>query len=106
MEQFVIRTQGGPEPGLYFSDDSVTSWPLPEMLVAPGGHYQKTRESQMPALDDNTAQHLVRGAEYQWVPDQDGVVHIDLSTQDETVTHTGHIEGPQDEDDWVVGQET
>jgi hypothetical protein len=102
MEQFVIRTQGGPEPGLYFSDDSVTSWPLPEMLVAPGGHYQKTRESQMPALDDNTAQHLVRGAEYQWVPDGPPVFEDQsVITVDDMDLHTETEDG-----DWIVGQET
>jgi hypothetical protein len=101
MEQFVIRTNGGPEPGLYFSDDSVTSWPLPEMLVAPGGHYQKIRESQMPALDGPAAQHLVRGAEYEWVEDQDGVVFTDQSTPVEVDANDDN-----GEDDWVVGQET
>jgi len=97
MEQFVIRTQGGPEPGLYFSDDTVTSWPLPEMLVAPGGHYQKTRESQMPALEGAAAQHLVRGAEYEWVEDQEGVVYVD---------QTVDANDDNGEEDWVVGQET
>ena len=101
MEQFVIRTLGGPEPGLYFSDDSVTQWPLPEMLVAPGGHYQKTRESSMPALEGPSAQHLVRGAEYEWVPDVVGP-QVDLSTThiDQMALHTEGEDG-----DWIVGQE-
>jgi hypothetical protein len=105
MEQFVIRTNGGPEPGLYFSDDSVTSWPLPEMLVAPGGHYQKTNESSMPALDDNAAQHLVRGAEYQWVPDGPPV-HVDMSWQPDEVTAAMTSTDDEDDDEWIVGQET
>jgi hypothetical protein len=96
MEQFMIRTLGGPEPGVYSSDDTVTTWPLPEMLVAPGGHYQKVRESQLPVLDDNASKHLVRGAEYEWIEDQEIAV-------DQSVTVTPPEE---DDDDWVVGQET
>jgi hypothetical protein len=99
MEQFVIRTNGGPEPGLYFSDDTVTAWPLPDMLVAPGGHYQKTNESSMPALDGPAAQHLVRGAEYQWVPDGPAIYHDQTLIEVDANDDNG-------EDDWVVGQET
>ncbi len=119
MEQFVIRTTGGPEPGLYFSDDSVTGWPLPEMLVAPGGHYQKISESQMPAPDGAAAQTSVRGAEYAWVPDVVGLQADQSSTiiidsdderpdQDQMgLTPPRIVDSADDDDgkDWVVGQE-
>jgi hypothetical protein len=107
MEQFVIRTTGGPEPGLYFSDDSVTTWPLPEMLVAPGGHYQKVRESALPPLEGASAAHLVRGAEYEWVPDVVGL-QADQSILPGTiiVNSASDDDDDVDGDDWVVGQET
>ena len=77
------------------------------MLVAPGGHYQKMRESQMPALDGAAAQHLVRGAEYEWVDDSPGIVHHRTPTgevlfEDQTVD----ANDDNGEEDWVVGQET
>lgn len=97
MEQFVLRTLGGPEPGIYSSDDTVTSWPLPEMLEAPGGHYQKVRESSMPPLEGDRGKHLVRGAEYEWVADVVGEV-VDQSAQVEQEEAAG--------EEWVVGQET
>lgn len=101
MEQFVLRTLGGPEPGLYSSDDTVTTWPLPEMLSAPGGHYQKVRESSMPALGDNAAKHLVRGAEYEWVPDVTG----EVEDQSVIIVDANDTNG-EDDDEWIVGQET
>jgi hypothetical protein len=83
MEQFTVHTRGGPKPGDYVTNDVVMAWPLPDVMVVDetaetesGGHYQKVSESDLPAQEPGSL--LVRGAMYEWVPDQE---------------------------DWVVGQE-
>jgi hypothetical protein len=89
MEQFTVRTVGGPNPGTYVTNDIVLGWPLPDILVVDekneaGGHYQKVSESQMPPMSETD--HVIRGAQYEWVEDEPPV---NLGTQD----------------DWVVGSE-
>jgi hypothetical protein len=61
-EQFLIRTEGGPYPGTRVSDGP---WPLPDELTAPTGRYVKVSESQL----KEGSPHLLRGAQYRWVPD-------------------------------------
>jgi hypothetical protein len=68
MEQFTLRTAGGPHAGTYLTDDTQTPWPLPDILVDDGGHYQKVSESSLPPIESDDA-HMIRGAMYNWVPD-------------------------------------
>jgi len=61
-EQFLIHSKDGPNPGSRLID--TWSWPLPEILLADGGVYIKTSESQLPPMPPGTV--LIRSAYYQW----------------------------------------
>jgi hypothetical protein len=66
-EVFLIRLEGGPCPGDRSAPSSVLPWPLPDALAAPGGVYRKVTESRLPPMPPDS--HVMRGAQYVWVPD-------------------------------------
>lgn len=71
MSGFLMRLNGGPMPGDHLSG---LPWPLPDEIrddVWPGGVYRKTNESQLDESFDGPNSHILRGAEYEWVPDED-----------------------------------
>lgn len=70
-ERFLIRTIGGPLPATRVIEAAEMSWPLPETLDDPEGrgHYRKVSESQLPPQPEGS--HVMRGAEYEWVPGED-----------------------------------
>jgi hypothetical protein len=68
-ERFLLRVNGGPNPGDYVPGDTLMSWPLPATLPADGGHYIKVSESQLPPPGEDS--RVLRGAEYDWQPDGD-----------------------------------
>jgi hypothetical protein len=67
-EQFLIRTVGGPAPGDRFVSSDYIDWPLPDVLTVSTGKYVKLSESQLPVLEGEAAEHLIRGAQYYWTP--------------------------------------
>lgn len=69
-ERFLLRTEGGPDPGTRVIDGRVAgwTWPLPDVLHIAGGQYVKTSESQLPPQPRDG--HVLRGATYTWRPDQ------------------------------------
>lgn len=76
-EFLFIRTNGGPFPGSRVADpfdestpEEYKTWPLPDELDASlhGGKYVKISESKLPPQPRDG--HVVRGAEYEWRPDE------------------------------------
>jgi hypothetical protein len=66
-ETLLIRTKGGPFPGVRVTDASRHPWPLPATLDVPGaGHYRKVSESDLPEQAPGSG--MARGAFYEWVP--------------------------------------
>ena len=63
-ERFLVRTKDGPNPGTRVAEG--WTWPLPELLLAEGGQYVKTGESDLAPQDEGS--NVVRGAEYRWQP--------------------------------------
>lgn len=70
---FMIKTEGGPHPGVRFCDNLEAwglEWPFPEILPGEftGGKYVKISESQLPP---EAAEHpnVGVGALYEWRPD-------------------------------------
>lgn len=73
-ETILLRTDGGPFPGVrYSTDDYPFPWPPPERLKLPPelplpqgwglGYYQKVSHSQLP---EPPTSGLVRAARYEW----------------------------------------
>jgi len=68
-EQFLMRMVGGPRMGTRVAESGY-EWPLPEVLEDDGGIYVKVSQSKLPAETLSGGKYRVlRGAEYQWVPD-------------------------------------
>ena len=66
-ERFLIRTEGGPHPDTYVTDDDhPMSWPLPDFLADEGGWYAKVAESSLPPQEPGS--RVMRGATYEWRP--------------------------------------
>jgi hypothetical protein len=95
MERFLVRTEGGPQQGTFYTDETKLPWPLPDILTVDDGtgHYQKVRQSDLPPQAPDSM--VMRGAEYKWVPDVPGEV-VDASSAGAASV---------DDDEWVVGQE-
>ena len=71
VEMFVVQLNGGPLDGSRLAVDSNQQpWPLPGIFPADGGRYIKVSESQAPPAAVND--HYMRGALYEWQPDQEG----------------------------------
>lgn len=58
-EQFLIKTEGGPNPGISIIDETQYEWPLPGILGGIGGSYVKVAEEYI----------SVRTACYRWFTD-------------------------------------
>ncbi len=70
-ETFLVRLSGGgPHDGNRTTVPGTPqgTWPLPAVLGAPGGLYVKESESQLPPQEEDS--HVMRGAQYKWVPDE------------------------------------
>lgn len=65
---FLIKTNGGPVPGVHVVPPGVMEWPFPDILPFPGveGHYRKVRQSNLDPADAEQP-HVGVGAEYDWI---------------------------------------
>lgn len=65
---FLIKTNGGPAPGVRIVPPDAMEWPFPDILPFPGveGHYKKVKQSN---LDPSAAENprVGVGAEYVWI---------------------------------------
>jgi len=66
-EQFLIRLEGGREPPEILVDAAQYPWPLPGIIPARGGRYEKVQESDLPPQQPGSG--ILRGARYVWRPE-------------------------------------
>jgi len=69
--QFFIRTEGGPHPGTRVANTPggvEMPWPPPDEFQDEGGKYVKVSQSKLGPYEPE--QHVMRGAQYEWRPDE------------------------------------
>jgi hypothetical protein len=62
-ETFLVKLEGGDQPGTYTASSADMPWPLPDVLVGDEtGHYRKVSQSKL----DAPIEGLLRGVLYRW----------------------------------------
>jgi hypothetical protein len=70
-ETYVVRCVGGPHEGDHIYSSLLYTWPLPNIIYQDAsGSYQKISQSQLE--DTPQTAHLIREAQYQWIPLEEG----------------------------------